>query len=182
MFRTRVVLVLFGLLALTAPLVMFADAYGDLEKVQTAFMNAKSWRAEEHFSNGKTTIVEYSAPDRWRVKPSPDVTQLVIGNDVYTVHNDHATKLPFGGGMIKKMIQNVGFSVKDEIKQSARDLGTQTLDGQSVHVYSFTAHGVLETLYVGRNSLPVQAVVEDKKNTTTIKYSKYNSPISIELP
>jgi hypothetical protein len=182
MFRTRVVLVLFGMLALTAPLVVFADAYADLEKVQTAFMNAKSWRAEEHFSNGKTTIVEYSAPDRWRVQPSPDVTQLVIGNDVYTIHNDRATKLPFGGGMIKKLIQNVGFSVKDEIKQSVRDLGTQTLDGQSVHVYSFTAHGVLETLYVGRNSLPVQAVVEDKKNTTTIKYSKYNSPISIELP
>src|SRR5215469_5315200 len=165
MFRTRVVLVLFGLLALTAPLLVFADAYGDLEKVQTAFMNAKSWRAEEHFSNGKTTIVEYSAPDRWRVQPSPDVTQLVIGNDVYTVHNDRATKLPCGGGMVKKMIQNIGFSVKDEVKQSARDLGTQTLDGQTVHVYSFTAHGVLETLYVGRNQLPVQAVVEDKKNT-----------------
>jgi hypothetical protein len=182
MFRTRATLVLFGLLALAAPLLVFADAYGDLEKVQTAFMNAKSWRAEEHFSNGKTTIVEYSAPDRWRVQPSPDVTQLVIGNDVYTVHNDRATKLPFGGGMVKKMIQNIGFSVKDEIKQSARDLGTQTLDGQTVHVYSFTAHGVLETLYVGRNQLPVQAVVEDKKNTTTIKYSKYNAPISIEVP
>lgn len=180
MLRTTVILVLVGLLALTAPLALFADAYGDLEKVQNAFMNAKSWRAEEHFSSGKTTIVEYSAPDRWRIQPSPDVTELVIGNDVYMVRNGHASKLPFGGGMIKKMVQSVAFSVKDEIKQSVRDLGMQTLDGQSVHVYSFTAHGVPETLYVGRNMLPVQAVVNDKKTTTTVKYSKYNTPISIE--
>jgi hypothetical protein len=182
MFRTRVVLVLVfvGLFALMAPQVLFADAYGDLEKVQDAFMKAKSWQAEEIFSSGKTTVVEYSAPDRYRIKPTPDVTELVIGDNIYMVQKGKATKLPFGGGMIKKMVQSIAFSVKDEMKQSARDLGMQTLDGQSVHAYSFTAHGVLETLYVGRNMLPVQAVVNDKKNTTTIKYSKYNTPISIE--
>jgi hypothetical protein len=182
MFRTAVILVLVGLFAIAAPLALFADAYSDLMKVQDAFTNAKSWRAEEHFSNGKTTIVEYSAPDRWRVQPTPDVTELVIGNDVYMVRNGKATKLPFGGGMIKKIIQNIGFSVKDDIRQSARDLGMQTVDGQSLHAYSFTAHGVPETLYIGRNNLPVQAVVNDKKTTTTIKYSKYNAPISIETP
>jgi hypothetical protein len=182
MFRNAVTLVLVGLFALMVPQALFADAYSDLLKVQDAFMKAKSWHAEEHFSNGKTTIVEYSAPDRWRVHPSPDMTSLVIGNDVYMVRNGKATKLPFGGGMFKKMIQSMAFSANDEIKQTVRDLGTQTLDGQSVHVYSFTSHGVLETLYVGHNMLPVQAVVNDKKVTTTIKYSKYNTPISIDLP
>lgn len=182
MLRSTVILLSIGLLALSASPALFADAYGDLVKVQNAFENAKSWHAEEHFSNGKTTIVEYSAPDRWRVKPTPDVTELVIGDHVYMVRNGHATKLPFGGGMIKKMIQSVGFSVKDEIKRSARDLGMQTLNGQRVHVYSLTAHGVPETLYVGRNMLPIQAVVNDKKTTTTINYSKYNAPISIEAP
>jgi hypothetical protein len=167
-------------LSIFAPIVLFADAYDDLVKVQTAFQNAKSWHAEEHFSNGKTTIVEYSAPDRWRIQPSPDVTQLVIGNDVYTVHNGHSTKLPFGGGMIRKIIENVGLSVKDEIKQSARDLGMQTLEGQSVHVYSYTSRDVPVTLYVGADMLPVQSVVNDKKTTTTIKYSKFNASISIE--
>jgi len=33
-------------------------------KVQAAFQAATSWHAEEHFSNGKTTIVEYAAPAR----------------------------------------------------------------------------------------------------------------------
>jgi hypothetical protein len=162
------------------PFLLFADAYDDLMKVQAAFQAAKSWHAEEHFSNGKTTIVEYSAPDRWRVQPTPDMTELVIGNDVYMVHNGRSTKLPFGGGMIRKTIQDAGFSVKDDIKQTARDLGMQTLDGQSVRVYSYTAHDIPVTLYIGPNLLPVQSVVQDKKMTTTIKYSKYNEPISIE--
>jgi hypothetical protein len=82
--------------------------------------------------------------------------------------------------MIKKIVENMGMSVSEDIKESIRDLGMQTLDGQSVHVYSYTAHGVPETIYVGANMLPVQAVINDKKNPTTIKYSKFNVPISIE--
>jgi hypothetical protein len=165
---------------LTGSVLLFADAYDDLLKVHDAFLNAKSWHAEEHFSNGKTTIVEYSAPDRWRVQPTPDITELVIGNDVYMVRNGKTTKLPFGGGMIKKVIEEAGFSVKDDIKQSARDLGMQTVDGKSLHAYSYTTHDTPVTIYVGSDSLPVQTLVQDKKGTTTINYSKYNEPITIE--
>lgn len=165
---------------LIGPGVVFADAYNDLLKVETAFKSAKSWQADEHFSNGKTVTVEYSAPDRWRVRPSPDVTELIIGDDVYMVRNGHATKLPLGGGMIRKTIQDLGFSMKEDVRQSARDLGMQTLDGQSVHAYGYTVREVPVTLYIGANSLPVQSVVQDKKMTTIIKYSRYNERISIE--
>ena len=169
-----------GVLAAFSPVAVFADPYEDMLKVQAAFQKATSWHAEEHFSNGRTSIVEYAAPDRWRIQPNPDMTELVVGNDIYVVRNGHATKLPFGGGMVKKIIQDVGFSVKDEVKESARDLGMQTLDGQSVHVYTYTARGVPVTIYVGPDFLPVQSIVNDKKVTTTIRYSKYNSRISIE--
>lgn len=169
-----------AVLVLAVPVLVLADAYDDLLKVHDAFLNAKSWHAEEHFSNGKTTIVEYSAPDRWRVQPTPDITELIIGNDVYMVRNGKTTKLPFGGGMIKKTIEEAGFSVKDEVKESARDLGMQTVDGKSLHAYSYTTHGTPVTIYVGSDSLPVQSVVQDKKGTTTINYSKYNEPITIE--
>ncbi len=170
----------FVISAVLAAKVAFAGAYEDLLKVQAAFQAAKSWHAEEHFSNGKTTIVEYSAPDRWRVQPSPEITELVIGNDVYMVRNGRTTKLPFGGGMIRRMIERVGFSLKEEVRQSARDAGMQTLNGQSVHVYSYTMQGTPVTLYVNAQGLPVQSVVKDKKVTTTVEYSKYNAPITIE--
>ena len=38
------------------------------------------------------------------------------------------------------------------------------------------------TLYVGADSLPVQAVVHDKNGTTTIDYSRYNAPMTIDAP
>jgi hypothetical protein len=169
-------------LPLLVPAVVFAGAYDDLLRVQAAFQSASSWHADEHFSNGRTVTVDYVAPDRWRIQPSPGITELVIGNDVYMVRNGHASKLPFGGAMIRGIIQHVGFSASDDIRQSATDLGTQALNGQSVHVYSYTTRGTPVTLYVGANWLPVQSIVQDKNLTTTITYSQYNAPISIEAP
>lgn len=162
--------------------VALADAYGDLMKAQSAFQNAKSWHAEEHFSNGKTVLVDYSAPERWRIQPTPTMTELVIGGDVYMVDNGRTMKMPFGGMMISRMIKHFQFAADAEVKKSAQDLGTRSLNGQTVHVYSYTVHGVPETLYIGGDSLPVQAVVKNSSVTTIISYSRYNEPISIEVP
>jgi hypothetical protein len=162
--------------------VALADAYGDLMKAQAAFQSAKSWHAEEHLSNGKAVLVDYSAPERWRIQPTPTMTELVIGGDVYMVQNGRPMKMPFGGMMISRMIKHFQFSADEEVKKTAQDLGTQTLNGRTVHVYSYTVRGVPETLYVGGDSLPVQAVVKNSSVTTVISYSKYNEPITIEVP
>lgn len=162
--------------------IAFADAYGDLMKAQAAFQTAKSWHAEEHFSNGRTVLVDYLAPERWRIQPTPDMTELVINGDVYMVRNGKPMKMPFGGMMISQMIKHFQFEADPEVKQTARDLGTQSLNGRTVHVYSYTVRGVPETLYVGADSLPVQAVVKDSSVTTVIQYSKYNEAITIEVP
>src|ERR1700677_5014770 len=106
--------------------VALADAYGDLKKAQAAFLNARSWHAEEHLSNGKTVAVDFSAPDRWRIEPTPAMTEVVIGNDVYMVQGGHSMKMPMGGMMISKMIKQFAISDDPEVKQSAQDLGTQT--------------------------------------------------------
>lgn len=159
-----------------------ADAYGDLMKAQTAFRNAKSWHAEEHFSNGKTVLVDFSAPERWRIQPTPTMTELVIGGDVYMVNNGRAMKMPMGGMMISQMIKHFQFAADPEVRKTAQDLGTRTLNGRTVHVYSYTVHGVPETLYIGGDSLPVQAVVKNGTVTTIISYSRYNAPVSIEVP
>lgn len=166
--------------AALAPTFAHADAYDDLLKVQAAFLAAKSWHADEQLSNGKTIVVDYSAPDRWRTQPNPDTTEVIIGDDVYMIHKGKSTKMPFGGGMIRKMIQDAGFSVKDDIRATAKDLGMQTLDGRLLHAYSYAAHDTPVTIYVDAHHLPVQSNVQDKKGTTTIKYSKFNEPITIE--
>jgi hypothetical protein len=169
-------------MALLVSLAVHADAYDDLVKVQAAFRDAKSYHGEEHFSNGRTTTVDYSAPDRWRIQPTPDMTELVIGSDVYMVHNGRTSKMPFGGMIVSRIVKGFSLSTDNDIKQTAQDLGMQSLDGQSVHVYSYVTHGIPVTLYVGPGSLPVQRVVHDKNLTTVVKYSKFNEPISIEPP
>ena len=172
---------LFLAVLMLAPVVLLADTVSDLAKVMTAMQQAKSWHAVEHFSNGRTVTVDYSAPDRWRVQPAPNITELIIGDDVYMVRNGQSTRLPVGGAMIRGMIEQFQSEpMSDEIKQSARDLGMKTVNGQSVHAYSFTSHSVPETLYVGSAGLPVEAVVQDKKTTATIDYSNFNAPITIE--
>lgn len=169
---------------LAVPRSALADACGDLQNVQVAFRSAKSYHVEEHFSNGKTVVVEYSAPDRWRIQNSPTTTNLVIGNNVYAVSNGQTSKIPFGGFIMRKMIEHGEFSVDKDIQRSAQDLGTQTLNGETVHVYSYASHGNSATMYVSPDMLPVQVVVKDKegKEVTTNVYSKYNQPISIDAP
>ena len=160
-----------------------AGAYDDVVSCQAAFREAKSWHADEHLSNGKTVAVDYSAPERWRIQAAPTMTELVIGKDIYMVRNGRATKMPFGGALVLRTIERFRLPADDdEMKKTVRDLGNQELNGQTVHVYAYTVGGVQETLYVGTDSLPVQAVIEDKGKTTTISYSKFNESLSIEVP
>ncbi|HEV2322838.1 MAG TPA: hypothetical protein VGS10_02685 [Terracidiphilus sp.] len=168
------------LAVLLMPAIAWAGPYDDLLKAQSAFQNAKSWHADELLSNGKTVTVDYSAPDRWRIQPNPDMQEVIIGNDVYMIRKGRSTKLPFGGSMIRKTAEEAGFSVQEEVKDTAQDLGMQTVDGQSLHAYSFTAKGTPVTLYLGADSLPVESVTKSSRGTVTVKYSKYNQPIDIE--
>lgn len=162
--------------------VALADAYGDLKKAQAAFLSAKSWHAEEHLANGKTVLVDFSAPDRWRIQPTPAMTEVLIGNDVYMIQGGHSMKMPMGGMMVSKMIKQFQLADDPDVKRTAQDLGTQTLNGRTVHVYSYTVRGVPETIYLGDDSLPVQAVVKNSSATTVVNYSKFNEPITIEAP
>jgi hypothetical protein len=163
--------------------VALADAYGDLQKAHAAFLNAKSWHAEEHFSDGKMVTIDFVAPDRWRIQPTPAMTEVVIGNDVYMIQGGRSMKMPMGGMMISRMIQQFQVAADDpEVKKTAQDLGTQTLDGRAVHVYSYSVHGVPETIYLDDNSLPVKAVVKNSSVTTVVSYSQYNGSITIEAP
>lgn len=170
----------FVLLLVLAPLVAHADAYDDLLKAQAAFRSLKSWHADELPSNGKVITVDFVAPDRWRIQPNPQIEELLIGNDLYMVRDGKSTKLPFGGQMAQKMIESASFSVQQDVKNTARDLGMQTVDGVSLHAYSFDSGGSHVTLYLDSNSLPQQSLVQSNRGTMTIKYSKFNEPITIE--
>jgi len=95
------------LAAVLVPAAASAAPYDDLMTALAAFRNATSWHADEQFSNGRSVTVEYSAPDRWRIQPTPNMTEFIIGNDVYMVRNGQAVKMPIGGAMLQQTIQAI---------------------------------------------------------------------------
>ena len=170
-------------LAAVAPLRVQADAYGDLVRTRNAFLAAKSWHGSEVMPDGRTVIVDYVAPDRWRISPTPKITELLIGDTVYMSTNGKTTKLPIPGGMLQQTI--AGFKnmpASADVKSSAKDRGTRMVGGQLVRVYTFTTKGVPATLYVGRSWLPVQNVVKTSQGNVTITYSRYNDPAIVIEP
>ena len=169
-------------LALCASGIALADAHGDLMQLQAPFVAAKTGQAEEPAANGPKMSGDFSAPDRWRLQPSLAITERVIGDAIHTVGDGKVTKFPVGGEMIRKTIGHVTFSVRDATAASAHDLGTQTLDGQIVHAYSYAVHGVPLTLYVRGNSEPVQSAESDTRGTTVTGCSILHASIAIAAP
>jgi hypothetical protein len=178
MLRIALAIMLTGAAAL-APMTARADAYGDLLASMKAFAAATSWHAVEQMPGGHVVTVDYVAPDKWRIAPTPTMTELLIGNDVYMVRNGKSTHLPIPGSMLRATISRFDAQVPSDVKASAKDLGMQNVGGQMVHAYQFTSKGTPVVMYIGSNRLPVQSVVKDPKGNVTITYSQYNAPITI---
>ena len=171
-----------------------AGAYTDLAQVRAAFRKATSWHIEEHLGAGRTVTVDYSAPDRWRFVPAPNIQEVIIGNAVYMVTNGHVLQLPpaYGTRIAQQMArksQSDPFTgaTRADLEKTARDLGMRTLDGRSVHVYACVVRGIRETLYIGADRLPVRVVmdgvmIEGRRSRIVADYSRFNQPIAIQPP
>jgi hypothetical protein len=173
---------LFTLLAFICLVPSLANAgpVDDLEKVRAALNAQKSWHQTIVLPGGKTDTIDYVAPDRWRMQRWNGVTTLFIGGSTYVIQDGKTKKLDIPARAGPPVGSPFAREFGDDVKGSARDLGMQTLNGQAVHVYSFTSAGVPTTLYVGANNLPVQAVMHQAQGSITATYSQYGAPIHIE--
>ncbi len=172
----------------------FASPYADLAQMRAAFFKATSWRIEEHLASGKTLVVEYSAPDRWRFVPSRNLQEVIIGKNVYMVTDGHAVELPprYGTLISQRMAKKsksdpLAGASRADLEKTARDLGMRTLHGRSVHAYSCVVRGVTETLYIGADRLPVRAImngvmIKGKRVNIVADFSRFNKPIAIDPP
>ena len=162
-----------------------AGAFGQLVRAELALKQASSWHLTERLPGGKTLSIEYSAPNRWRIRPAPNVTEVIIGSDVYMASAGHVMKLPaLYGAMIARTVHIHMFTAGEraKVRRSLRDLGMRTLDGKPVHVYRYELDGSTETWYINSKSLPVRAVIHDGTGTRVASYSRFNTPVSIQPP
>ena len=159
-----------------------ADPYADMAKAQKAFYAVHSFRATIAGTKmpGKSILMEFVAPDRYHVK-LPVGDEYIIGDTMTMNMNGMHVNIPMQGQM-KSMMQNLrGWASNRDMKKdfTITDAGTQ--DG--LHAYKYVDHQHPDNavmMYVGSDNLPRKSVVTDKTGgTTTITYSDYNTPITI---
>ena len=162
-----------------------AGAFSNLVRSETALKKATSWHVVMQMPGGKTLTMDYAAPNRWRVRPAPNMTEIIIGPDVYMDMAGHVMKLPAAyGAAIARTVHIHLFDTAQlaQVRSTLRDLGAQQLNGHTVHVYRYVLKGITQTWYIGVHDLPVQAVLSGAGHTTVVQYSRYNVPVSIQAP
>ncbi len=177
--------VLLSAVALLGCHVACASPFSALMKSEAALKKASSWHAIMQIADGRILTMDYAAPHRWRVVPAPNLTEVIIGNAVYMDQAGHVTQLAAAyAGPIARAVRIHKFDAPTlaQVRRTARDLGTQTLDGKLVHVYRYVANGATDTWYVGAHDLPVRVVIQGDKGTQVVRYSRFNVPVSIQPP
>ncbi len=181
----RALMITLALLAAVRPASMFADPYSDLQKAAAKFSAQPSFHADMHFTNGNVITVEFVGADRARVVLPGGVTEVIIGSNIWLNRNGSWKQVPpMAAGPMTAMVEQYRRSPLLSIDpNSVKDLGMQTVGGQSLHAYSYAGTGVggtPATVWLDANDLPVQVVTTSGKNSATITYS-YGS-VTIEPP
>ncbi len=162
-----------------------AGVFSALQRSEAALKHAASWHAVMQMPGGKTLTMDYEAPNRWRVQPAPNITEIIVGNDVYMDMAGHEMKLPaaYGAAIARTVhIHLFDAAQQAQVRRTLQDLGVQKLDGQPVHVYRYVLKSITQTWYIGAHDLPVRAVLSGAGHTTVVQYSRFNVPVSIQVP
>ena len=177
-----------------------------ITKAMRAQMDAKSYRARinQTASNNteSTMLVEYVAPDRYRVVrdagaggAGSELEHLIVGKDSYMRAGDGPwTKLPVDmGGMISSFKDP---KTIEELNKGAevKFIGPDTLDGAPMLVYQYALDNVgglagktvTKTWVAVSDGLPRKSESDGEfqgiKSNTVFTISDYNTDIKIERP
>jgi outer membrane lipoprotein-sorting protein len=182
---SQVRMIALALVAAVWPVSTFANPYSNLQKAATKFSALPSFHAEMHFTNGKAIAVDFVGTDRARVVLSGGVTEVIAGSSIWINRNGSWQQLPpMAAGPILAMVEQYRRSPLLSVDPSSvKDLGMQTVEGKSLHAYSYVGTGVggtPATVWLDANDLPMQVVTTSGKNGATITYSYGN--FTIEPP
>lgn len=186
--RRAVLLTLTAVLAASAPLAARADSSGDLAAAVSRFTHLKSWHASMVSSSGHTVEADFAAPNRFRMT-LPTGPAYFIGQTVYISMGGHTMKMavPQAAAYIQDL-RSPGNVTKFAKSHNVQDLGSSSADGVATHAYAFddTTHGISSHVKVDVGQadgyLRRAIVTSAGHGATTVHYSKFNVPVTIQPP
>jgi outer membrane lipoprotein-sorting protein len=184
---------LIGLLALAVAGSALADARQDLHTAYEHNLKVKSYRATmlDLTSNRQMSVVEFQAPDRYRVTAPGRPPSLMIGDSMYMDMHGKVMKIPLPRQMLGQYRNEA--AMKDLEKGApVESLGAGLVGKEPARKYRFrSAAGQPDstsTVWVGVRSGNVLQVETSGKNAgrpfaMRVLYSDFNSPsIRIDPP
>lgn len=164
------------------------DASSEVDAALAKVRHAQSYRGRMRGLLGpEPTLIEYVAPDRYRMRMGPEVATTIIGTTVYLTMNGKTTRSARDPSMPD--LSSMGLKALRTAKIEA--LGQDMLAGQPTRVYRFelpdSAPG-RSTLWIASNSgYPVRIQTRTRMGAKTVDvdttYSDFNDPsIKVDAP
>ncbi len=166
----------------------------EVRKVFVGFLAKTSFKAVIDSSTGKykaKSVVEFQAPDRYRITSEGRPANLIIGGTMYMNMDGHSMKIPMPG--LQAMLaqyRNPDVLKELEAGTTVESLGTETINNQFAKKYRYTTTKPQVTdnvLWVASNGdiiqLEASGTMSKKPFRSLIQYSQFNSPaIKISTP
>jgi hypothetical protein len=182
-------------LCLAVPGAARADARAQLHAAFEKFLAQSSFEARTaaHVSGSSprdiASVVEFQAPDRYRITVAGRPPSVVIGTTMYLTVNGRTTKLPGAAAAIS------GFRSPDLLAQVERtahvdDLGLDAAAGMPARKFRYRtgrARGAVSSeciVWVSvASGLPLRLETRSLSQSSTVTYSRYGDPtIRIAAP
>jgi outer membrane lipoprotein-sorting protein len=125
---------LLPMLLLLMPAPAAADPKDELAKAWTAFLGLESFRTTiTNLDDGQQmATMEFQAPNRYRINSAGGPAIVIIGNDGYMDLGGRMMKVPVPVEKMTAQYRDEGVLEKMRDDMVIEDLGTDTLDGESV--------------------------------------------------
>jgi hypothetical protein len=166
----------------------------EVHKAFVSFLAKTSFKAEINSSAGKykvKSVVEFQAPDRYRITSDGRPANLVIGGTMYMNLDGRLMKIPMPGLQAMLAQYRNPNALKDlEAVSTVEALGTETVNNQIAKKYRYTTSQPQlssNVLWIAANGDIIQlensGTMGKKPFYTLIQYSQFNSPtIKISAP
>lgn len=174
-----------------APFTPSANPKDDLLNSTKRLQAHEAWSAtlENNLMPEMKTELEYSKPDRYRVK-NPATEIVVIGGDAYGKQNGKWEKLPENlGAQIEQMKKGFNAESMKAIKE-VKKIGTEKIGDKTATIYEYSIGGdnIVQNstkVWIADSGLPLKIVVETQQTGATQRVTtnyNYTKPVKIEAP